>query len=362
MSEDNEPRKPARRKVELDPKLAAYKGVWVFVEHERGQVHPVSWELMGEGRKLADKLGVELVGVVLGGEGATEAAHEAFGYGADVVYLVENPVLADYRNESYSKALTDLVNAHKPEILLLGATTLGRDLAGSVATTLLTGLTADCTELDVDADKSLAATRPTFGGSLLCTIYTLNFRPQMATIRPRVMSMPERQAGREGRIVRFDVDLKEESIITKLLRFVPDRDSNKSNLAYADVVVSGGLGLQSAENYQLVKQLASVLGAEYGCSRPLVQKGWVPAERQIGQTGKTIRPKLYIAAGISGAIQHRVGVDGADMIVAINTDRNAPIFDFAHVGVVTDAIRFLPALTEAFRKRLSPHSNDRLAG
>ncbi len=352
----------ASMQKELPEHFKAYKHVWVFVELERGHVHPVSWELMGEGRKLADKLGVELVGVVLGGEGATEAAHEAFGYGADVVYLVENPVLADYPNESYSKALTDLVNAHKPEILLLGATTLGRDLAGSVATTLLTGLTADCTELDVDADKSLAATRPTFGGSLLCTIYTLNFRPQMATIRPRVMSMPERQAGREGRIVRFDVDLKEESIITKLLRFVPDRDSNKSNLAYADVVVSGGLGLQSAENYQLVKQLASVLGAEYGCSRPLVQKGWVPAERQIGQTGKTIRPKLYIAAGISGAIQHRVGVDGADMIVAINTDRNAPIFDFAHVGVVTDAIRFLPALTEAFRKRLSPHSNDRLAG
>jgi electron transfer flavoprotein alpha subunit len=349
---------------ELPERFKAYKHVWVFVELERGRVHPVSWELMGEGRKLADKLGVELAGVVLGGEGGgtREAAHEAFAYGADLVYLVENSVLADYRNESYSKALTDLVNAHKPEILLLGATTLGRDLAGSVATTLLTGLTADCTELDVDADKSLAATRPTFGGSLLCTIYTLNFRPQMATVRPRVMSMPERQDGREGRIVPFDVDLQEDSIVTKLLRFVPDRDSNKSNLAYADVVVSGGLGLQSAENYQLVKQLASVLGAEYGCSRPLVQKGWVPAERQIGQTGKTIRPKLYIAAGISGAIQHRVGVDGADMVVAINTDKNAPIFDFAHLGIVTDAIRFLPALTEAFRKRLSPHSNDRLAG
>jgi electron transfer flavoprotein alpha subunit len=354
----------ASMKKELPEHFKAYKHVWVNVELERGQVHSVSWELMGEGRKLADKLGVELAGVVMGapGAGTREAAKEAFAHGADVVYLVENPVLADYRNESYTKAMTDLVNAHKPEILLLGATTLGRDLAGSVATTLLTGLTADCTELDVDADKSLAATRPTFGGSLLCTIYTLNFRPQMATVRPRVMSMPKRDESREGRIVEFAVDLAEESIITKLLRFVPDRDSNKSNLAYADVVVSGGLGLQSAENYQLVKQLASVLGAEYGCSRPLVQKGWVPAERQIGQTGKTIRPKLYIAAGISGAIQHRVGVDGADMIVAINTDKNAPIFDFAHVGIVTDAIRFLPALTEAFRKRLSPHSKDRLAG
>ena len=354
----------ASMKKELPEHFRAYKHVWVFVEMERGQVHPVSWELMGEGRKLADKLGVELAGVVIGGTGGEvqQAANEAFLYGADLAYVVENPVLADYRNESYSRALTDLVNAHKPEILLLGATTLGRDLAGSVATTLLTGLTADCTELDVDADKSLAATRPTFGGSLLCTIYTLNYRPQMATVRPRVMKMPERQEGREGRIVSFDVDLVEDQIITKLLRFLPDRDSNKSNLAYADVVVSGGLGLQSAENYQLVRQLASVLGAEYGCSRPLVQKGWAPAERQIGQTGKTIMPQLYIAAGISGAIQHRVGVDGADLIVAINTDKNAPIFDFAHLGIVADAIRFLPALTEAFRKRLSPHSKDRLAG
>ena len=351
-------------KKELPEHFKAYRHVWVFVELERGHVHSVSWELMGEGRKLADKLGVELAAVVMGGvdAGVREVAQESFAYGADVAYIVESPVLSDYRNETYSKALTDLVNAHKPEILLLGATTLGRDLAGSVATTLLTGLTADCTELDVDADKSLAATRPTFGGSLLCTIYTLNFRPQMATVRPRVMQMPERRDGREGRIVSFGVDLREEDIITKLLRFVPDRDSTKSNLAYADIVVSGGMGLQSAENYQLVKQLASVLGAEYGCSRPLVQKGWVPADRQIGQTGKTIRPKLYIAAGISGAIQHRVGVDGADMIVAINTDRNAPIFDFAHLGIVTDAVRFLPALTEAFRKRLSPHSRDRLAG
>ncbi|MFT4095548.1 MAG: electron transfer flavoprotein subunit alpha/FixB family protein [Rhodoblastus sp.] len=354
----------ASMKKELPEHFKAYRNVWVFIELERGHVHSVSWELMGEGRKLADKLGVELAAVVMGGpdSGIREATRDSFVYGADVVYQVENPVLSDYRNESYSKALTDLVNAHKPEILLLGATSLGRDLAGSVATTLLTGLTADCTELDVDADKSLAATRPTFGGSLLCTIYTLNFRPQMATVRPRVMSMPERQEGREGRVVRFDVDLQEDAIVTKLLRFVPDRDSNKSNLAYADIVISGGLGLQSAENYQLVKQLAAVLGAEYGCSRPLVQKGWVPAERQIGQTGKTIRPKLYIAAGISGAIQHRVGVDGADMIVAINTDKNAPIFDFAHLGIVTDAVRFLPALTEAFRKRLSPHSKDRLAG
>jgi len=357
---------PARAamKKELPERFKAYRNVWVIVELERGQVHPVSWELMGEGRKLADKLGVELAAVVVGapGAGTREAIAEGFVYGADLAYLVENPILAEYRNEPYTKTLTDLVDTQKPEILLLGATNLGRDLAGSVATTLLTGLTADCTELAVDADKSLAATRPTFGGSLLCTIYTLNTRPQMATVRPRVMPTPTRQEGRTGRVVEHPIDLKEESIVTKVLSFLPDRASHKSNLAFADVVVAGGLGLQGAENLQLVRALADVLGGEWGCSRPCVQKGWAPAERQIGQTGKTIRPKLYIAAGISGAIQHRVGVEGADLIVAINTDRNAPILDFAHFAVATDAIRFLPALTEAFRARVSAHTSDRLAG
>jgi len=354
----------ASMKKELPEHFKAYKNVWVLVEIEHGQVHPVSWELMGEGRKLADKLGVELAGVVIGGvaAGAREAASECFAYGADIAYLVENSVLADYRNESFTRVLTELVNAYKPEILLLGATNLGRDLAGSVATTLATGLTADCTELAVDADKSLAATRPTFGGSLLCTIYTLNFRPQMATVRPRVMAMPARQEGRAGRVIEHAVDISEESIATKVLSFLPDKRSAKLNLAYADIVVAGGLGLGGAENLQLVRNLASVLGGEWGCSRPCVQKGWAPAERQIGQTGKTIRPKLYIAAGISGAIQHRVGVEGADLIVAINTDRNAPILDIAHLAIATDAIRMLPALTEAFRARISPHSRDRLAG
>ena len=287
----------ASAKKELPEHFRDYKHVWVFVEQERGEIHPVSFELLGEGRKLADKLGVELAGVVLGAPGpATHAAvAEAHRYGADLVYLVEHETLKDYRNEPYSKAMTQLVNTHKPEILLLGATTLGRDLAGSVATTLLTGLTADCTELAVDAEGSLAATRPTFGGSLLCTIYTLNYRPQMATVRPRVMPMPARDENRQGRVVPFAPDLDEETIITKILKFIPDRESSKSNLAFADVVVAGGLGLQSAENYQLVRNLAMTLGAEYGGSRPLVQKGWITSDRQIGQTGKTIRPKLYIA-------------------------------------------------------------------
>lgn len=353
----------AGMKKELPEHFKAYKHVWVAVEMERGQVHPVSFELLGEGRKLADKLGVQLAGAVIGppGEATWHAVAECFAYGADMAYLVKDPLLRDYRNEPYSKALTDLVNAYQPEILLLGATTLGRDLAGSVATTLKTGLTADCTELDVDDDKSLAATRPTFGGSLLCTIYTLNFRPQMATIRPRVMAMPERRERPIGRVIQHPLSMVEEDIVTKILSFIPDGQSSKVNLAYADIVVAGGLGMGAAENFQLIKGLAATLGAEYGCSRPVVQKGWMPTDRQIGQTGKTIRPKLYIAAGISGAIQHRVGVEGADLIVAINTDANAPIFDFAHVGIVTDAVRFLPALKEAFIRRLSPHNRDKLA-
>ena len=351
----------AGMKKELSEHFKAYKHVWVFIEYEHGNIHPVSLELLGEGRKLAAKLGSELVGVLMGSgrQALSEAVTECWEHGADLVYLCDDPVLEHYRNEPYSKALTDIVNTYKPEVLLLGATTLGRDLAGSVATTVLTGLTADCTELAIDDEGSLAATRPTFGGSLLCTIHTLNFRPQMATIRPRVMAMPERIPGRTGRVIEHTLDMREEDVVTKVLRFLPDRESTKSQLAYADVVVAGGIGLRSPENLQLVRNLAEVLGGEWGGSRPLVQKGWMPADRQIGQTGKTIRPKLYIAAGISGAIQHRVGVEGADLIVAINTDPKAPIFDFAHLGIVADALQLLPALTEAFRRRLSVN---RLAG
>ena len=359
MTEAKKPATPqasgrANTKKELPEHFKAYKHVWVAVEVEHGQIHGVSFELLGEGRKLADKRGVELAAVVMGSDRAVleDAAAQCFEYGADCVYLACDPALAHYRNETATKVLTDLVNTYQPEILLLGATNLGRDLAGSVATTLKTGLTADCTELEIDDDGSLAATRPTFGGSLLCTIFTLNFRPQMATVRPRVMAMPDRIPDRTGRIIDVDPAIAEDDIITKVLDFVADRDSDKAQLPYADIIVAGGLGLGSAENFQLVKELAEVLGAEYGGSRPLVQKGWIPADRQIGQTGKTVRPKLYIAAGISGAIQHRVGVEGADMIVAINTDPKAPIFEFAHLGIVADATTLLPALTEAFAKRL----------
>lgn len=345
-----------RRKIQLDPRLANYKGVWVFIEHERGATHPVSWELLGEGRKLADKLGVELAGVILGapGPGVQQACEAAFQYGADLCYLMADPILENYRNEPYTKGMTDLVNQYQPEIMLLGATTLGRDLAGSIATTLATGLTADCTELNIDPEnRSLAATRPTFGGSLLCTIQTLNYRPQMATVRPRVMHMPERDATRTGRIIEQPLSMIESGIITKVLEFIPDDKRDEAQLAYADIIVSGGRGLKRPENMQLVWDLAKVLGAEVGATRPLIQAGWVTADRQVGQTGKTVRPKLYIAAGISGAIQHRVGMEASDVIIAINEDPNAPIFDFATYALVGNAMQILPALTDAFRQHLA---------
>ena len=362
MSEPQAPKKPAARagrSFELPEHLKAYQGVWVFVEHDRGAVHPVSWELLGEGRKLADLLGAPLAGVLMGGadEPLDAYARAAHAYGADLCYVVRDPVLKGYRNEPFTRGLTQLVDRYRPEIVLLGATTMGRDLAGSVATTLATGLTADCTELAIDpGSRALAATRPTFGGSLLCTIMTLAYRPQMATVRPRVMALPRRDDARSGAIVEVALGLVEADIVTKLLDFIPDATSNRINLAYADVIVAGGKGLKNADNFRLVRELAQVLGGEVGASRPVVQAGWVEAERQVGQTGKTVRPKLYIAAGISGAIQHRVGMEGADAIVAINSDPNAPIFDFAHYGIVGNAMQVLPALTQAFRDHLAAHA------
>jgi electron transfer flavoprotein alpha subunit len=358
MSEAPKPAAPkaagrAGRNTELPEHLKAYKGVWVFVEHDRGHVNPVSWELMGEARKLADKLQVSVSGVILGGpdEPLDSYAKDAYAYGADRCYVMRDPVLKGYRNEPFTKGLTDLVNTHQPEIMLLGATTMGRDLAGSVATTLGTGLTADCTELNIDG-RALAATRPTFGGSLLCTIMTLAYRPQMASVRPRVLSMPRRDDTRSGDIVEMPLGMIETDIVTKLLAFIPDASRNTVNLAYADVIVAGGKGLKTADNFQLVWELAKVLGAEVGATRPVVQAGWTDAERQVGQTGKTVRPKLYIAAGVSGAIQHRVGMEAADVIVAINSDPHAPIFEFAHYGIVGNAMQVLPVLTQAFRTHL----------
>lgn len=358
MSDDlNGAAKPIKKpKRVLPERYKSYRGVWVFIEHEYGHVHSVSWELLGKGRDLADKLGVELAGVLLGGREAEvrTLASEAMHYGADLCYLMQEEVLKDYRNQPYTAGLTELVNAYQPEILLLGATTQGRDLAGSVATTLLTGLTADCTGLDIDiSDRSLLSSRPTFGGSLMCTIVNLATRPQMATVRPRVMAMPTRQPERTGRLVEHPLALSEAQVVTKVIDFIPDAKADKPQLAFADFIVSGGRGLAKSENFSLLFDLAKVLGAEVGASRPAVYAGWAEADRQVGQSGKTVRPKFYLAAGISGAVQHRVGMEGADVIAAVNIDPDAPVFDFANYALVGNALELLPALREAFARRLS---------
>lgn len=345
----------ARRKGALDPRLAEYRGVWVFVERDGQGVHPVSWELLGAARGLADQLGTEVGAVVAGAptDSLEADSRQAIAYGADRVFETAHPVLAEYRNEPYAKLLCELVKRHKPEILLLGATSLGRDLASSVATTLETGLTADCTELAIDREsRALAATRPTFGGNLLCTILTLNYRPQMATVRPRVLPLPAKDDRRRGEIRKEGIDLAEEEIVTKIVEFLPHAGGDRVDLALAEVIVAGGKGLQKASNFALLDDLARALGGEVGATRAAVQAGWIDHQRQIGQTGKTVRPKLYIAAGISGAIQHRVGMESADLIVAINTDPDAPIFEVAHYGIVGDAVALLPLLTRAVRGQI----------
>ncbi len=335
--------------------LSAWKDVWVFIELERGAVHPVSWELLGEGRKLADEIGSRLAGVVLGRPGAETAAvcDEAFAYGADLVYVIKDDVLGDYRNQAFTHGVQRLVRKFKPDIMLLGATPLGRDLAGSVATVLRTGLTADCTVLNIDPETGcMAADRPTFGGSLLCTIQILNYRPQMATVRPRVMAIPEKRPGRKGEVVEEALDLQEQEVITKVLDFIADEKRDEAQLSFADFIITGGRGLAKEENLQLLWRLAEVMGAEVGATRPVVASGWMTPDRQVGQTGKTVRPKLYVAAGVSGAVQHRVGMESSDRILAINTDPHAPIFDFATHGVVADIVQLLPALAEALEERL----------
>ncbi|HSW33001.1 MAG TPA: electron transfer flavoprotein subunit alpha/FixB family protein [Steroidobacteraceae bacterium] len=352
-----EAKKPIKKpKRALGERYAGYRGVWVFVEHEHGRVHPVSWELMGKGRQLADKLETELAGVVMGGTDVQVRAicDEAAQFGADLSYVIQDEVLLHYRNQPYTKGLADLVEKFRPEVLLLGATTLGRDLAGAAATTLMTGLTADCTGLDIDtSDRTLLSTRPTFGGTLMATIVNLATRPQMATVRPRVFPLPERDGARHGRIVEQPLGLAEEAVVTKVIDFIPDALADEPQLAFADFVVAGGRGLRRPESFQMLFDLAKVLGAEVGASRAAVHAKWVDPNRQVGQSGKTVRPKLYVAAGISGAIQHRVGMDGSDVIVAINSDEKATIMEFSNYALIGNAAELVPALTEALRDRIA---------
>lgn len=331
-------------------KIKEYKGVWVYVEHTEGEPADVSWELLGVGAELAKERGVELCTVVLG-QDVEHLCKKSFAYGARKVYSIDDPLLHYYRTEPYYKAICHLVEKYKPEIMLIGATGLGRDLAGAIATELKTGLTADCTGLAIDERGYLLQTRPAFGGNIMATILTERTRPQMASVRPHVMPMPEKDESRSGEIIRETVPVKEEDIATKVLEIIMDSRSDEYvDVAAADVIISGGRGMCNPENYSILQELADELGGVVGCSRAAVEAGWMPVERQVGQTGKTVRPKIYIACGISGAIQHLVGMQDSDVIIAINRDKSAPIFEVATFGIVGDLFQIVPALTSYIKE------------
>ncbi len=335
--------------VALRARLAKYKGVWVFIEQYDGEVAKVSWELLGSGRKLADIRGVELTAVIIG-HNVERIRTEAYAYGADVAMMMDNAVYANYRTEPFTDALCHLIDKHMPEIILMGATGQGRDLAGSVATVVKTGLTADCTGLDIDAHGNLAQTRPAFGGNIMATIMCDKFRPQMSTVRPQVMKAAEYETGRRGAVIREAFAPTEESVLVKILKVIMDKDGkDQVDVAAAEIIVSGGRGMMGKENFSILQELADELGGVVGSSRSAVDAGWMPLSRQVGQTGKTVRPKIYIACGISGAIQHLVGMQDSDVVIAINRDPEAPIFEVATYGIVGDLFQVVPALTQHIR-------------
>lgn len=333
----------------LAVKLSAYSGVWVFVEQTEGEVAIVSWELLGKGRELADTLGVPLSALVIGA-GVENLCAEAFAYGADKAYLLDAPVFRHYRTESYLRAVCQLIEKYKPEVILMGATGLGRDLAGAVATAVGTGLTADCTGLSIDDKRNLMQTRPAFGGNIMATIMCDKFRPQMATVRPHVMPISEKQPGKSGEIIRETCPVREEDLLVKVLEIISDRKKDNVDVAGAEFIVSGGRGMMGKDNFAMLKELADELGGVVGASRSAVDAGWMPQDRQVGQTGKTVRPKIYIACGISGAIQHLVGMQDSDVVIAINRDKDAPIFEVATYGIVGDLFQVIPAITGRLRE------------
>lgn len=321
-----------------------YTDVWVFIEQHGGEVTPVSWELMTRGRALADAKGEQLVGLLMG-SGVDDIAHEALAYGADQVYVVDDPVFEPYRADPYGTQFRHLVEAHRPDIVLIGGTHTGRDFAGRVAVPVHAGLTADCTELDVDESGLLLASRPTFGGDAMATIKCPDHRPQMATVRPGVFDAAERDDAPTGELIHAESVVTEEETLSRVLeRHVGEL----IDLTDADVIVAGGAGVDG--DFGPIVDLADALGGEVAATRAAVDEGWVDAERQVGQTGKTVRPALYIACGISGAIQHLEGMNDSDVVVAINTDPNAPIFEHADYGIVGDLFEVCPRLTELVRE------------
>ncbi len=330
--------------------LSSYKGVWVFGEQKNGTPSNVALELLGEGTKLASQLGVQLSAVIFG-ENIEDAARTLIAHGADNVYLVDHPSLKDFNDETYSDIFVQLIKTYKPEIVLMGATTYGRSLAPRVSSRLNTGLTADCTSLEIDTEKRiLLQTRPAFGGNLMATIICPNHRPQMSTVRPKVMKAIEPDYKRNGEVIKPDVNIPGETKIK--VKEVVNNLCEVVNLTEADIIVSAGRGIGDPKNIKYVEELARVLGAAVGASRAVVDAGWIDYSHQVGQTGKTVGPKVYIACGISGSVQHLAGMSSSDTIIAINNNPEAPIFKVATYGVVGDVLEILPALTTEFKKQI----------
>jgi len=319
-----------------------YKGVFVYIEQRNHRIQNVGLELLGEGRKLANKLDVPLMACVIGHKIDNEVK-VVESYGADFIYKVDHSILETYVNETYTKALSKVINDVLPEIVLVGATTLGRDLAPRVSSRLHTGLTADCTSLDIDENKQLLMTRPAFGGNLMATIICPNHRPQMSTVRPGVMVKPDKNELNQAKIVEIEVPFTETDMNVEVLEEVKE-DKSKINIEDANVLISAGRGIGSKENMKQIDRLAELLTGEVSGTRAVVENGWLEKERQVGQTGKTVRPDLYFACGISGAIQHVSGMEDSNLVIAINKNPAAAIFEVSDIGIVGDGSKVIPAL------------------
>ena len=327
--------------------ITQYSGIWVFAEQRDGKLMPVVLELLGEARKLADGVGAE-VSAVLCGENVEGLCADLFAYGADKVYLADAPELKNYTTDGYAKVIDEAIKMYKPEIVMYGATHIGRDLGPALAVKSGTGLTADCTQLELPAeDRQFRMTRPAFGGNLMATIMCPHHRPQMSTVRPGVMKKLENpQTGKQGEIVKLNVSFAEGDIRTKVLEIVKTAKDAVS-LTDAKVIVAGGMGVGSAEGFKLLEELAEKLGGIVAASRAAVDAGWIDKSRQVGQTGTTVKPQIYIACGISGAIQHIAGMQDSDYIIAINNNEAAPIFEVADYGMVGDLHKVIPELIAA---------------
>jgi len=340
-----------REKAATGIDLSAYKDVWVFAEQHDGAIQSIAYELLGEGRKLADALGMKLCAVLLG-SGVEAKCADLIARGADIVYLVDRPELAYFQDESYANVLIDLVKAHKPNVFLCGASTVGRSLISRVAVPVNAGLTADCTGLAIDPKtKNLLQTRPAFGGNIMATIESPTARPQMSTVRHKVMKEAVVDLSRTGTVIPVAIAEALLKCRARRLKFLPEVETTM-NIAEANIIVSGGRGLQTSENFHLLRDLADVLGAGVGATRAAVDNNWIPYSHQVGQTGKTVCPKIYIAIGISGQIQHLAGMQSSDIIVAINKDADAPIFKVATYGIVGDLFEIVPRLTRALKSTL----------